>query len=144
MTSPELRFVNAIIGFCTPTGGTWPAPLAEYGYVVFGVERSIKTILEGKDRSVTVDLICASARVNHALCIEAKSATLDADQARRYHALTAVNLLRLAALPPDIEPAKLTHDVAYVTHRDHATSLVQQFDAIGIVLQGNRIWGGAC
>lgn len=133
MTS-ELRLVNALIGFCLPSGGTWPTPLAPLGYLPCGVEREVKTILDGRDRTVPVDLMCASAGANHALCFEAKSATLHEDQVRRYQALTPLNLLRSGALPAEIQPARLTLDVAYIADRDHTPALVQQFDAINVVL----------
>lgn len=133
MTS-ELRLVNAVIGFCLPSGGTWPTPLAPLGYVPCGVERGITTVLGGQDRTVTVDLICASAVTNHALCFEGKSATLHEDQVKRYQALTPANLLVRGGLPAEIVPAHLTHDVAYVVERVHATALGRQFDEMGAML----------
>lgn len=132
--SSELRLVNAVIGFCLPSGGTWPTPLAPLGYVPCGVEREITTVLDGRDRTVPVDLICASAGANHALCFEAKSATLHEDQVRRYRALTPTNLLARGGLPPDVVPARLTHDVAYIVERMHAAALGRQFAEMGEVL----------
>lgn len=135
MPSDELRFINAVVGFCKgSSSGTWPAPLAPLGYVPCGFEREIKTILAGRDRTVTVDLICASGRTHHALCIEAKSATLDEDQARRYRSLTPSNLLSMGGLPPEITPARLTHDVAYLAASGNTPSLIRQFEAIEIAM----------
>jgi len=133
MTS-ELRFLNALIGFCLPSGGTWPSPLGPLGYVPCGVEREITIVLGGRDRKLPIDLICASPDTNHALCFEAKSATLHEDQVRRYQALTPLNLLRLGALPPTIQSARLTHDVAYVADRAGTASLLRQFAAIDTIL----------
>lgn len=134
MASEEIRFINAIIGFCTRTGGIWPAPLAAYGYVACGVEREIKTILLGKDRTVVVDLICASDVTHHALCVEVKSATLDRDQADRYQALTSSNVLNLGGLPPGVDPISLSHDVVYVAGRPNAAALIRQFQENKIIL----------
>jgi hypothetical protein len=133
MTS-ELRLINALIGFCLPSGGTWPTPLALLGYVPCGIEREITVVLDGRDRTVPVDLICASALANHALCFEAKSATLHEGQLRRYQALTPIQLLRRGGLPPEIVPNRLTHDVAYVTERSHEAALGRQFAAISVTL----------
>ena len=127
MTSEDLRFINAMIGFCTRSSSGWPAPLAEFGYVPCGIERGITVLLEGKDRTVTVDLICASEVTHHALCVESKSATLDSDQVHRYRNMTTTNLLRLGALPPGVDPTRASHDIAYICDRANAQSLGDQF-----------------
>lgn len=137
----ELRFINAFIGFCTPTLDTWPQPLVPLGYRAYGVEREIKTILEGQDRTVVVDLICASDTLHHVLCVETKSATLHVDQARRYLALTSSNLLNMARLPPSIDARRVQHDVAYVTDRENARSLSRQLQELELdlaVIAGNE------
>lgn len=131
--SEELRFVNAIIGFCKRTGD-WPAPLALYGYTACGYEREIKTIMNGQDRTVPVDLLCASGLIHHALCIETKSRTLPEDQVRRYQAVTPRNLLQLGGLPASVDPQELTHDVVYVTQRGNAEDLIRQFNTLDVAM----------
>lgn len=122
----ELRFINAIIGFCTRTHGTWPEPLVTLGYQAFAVERELRTIMDGKDRTVVADLMCASDELRHVICVEVKSATLDEDQARRYLALTASNLLDSGGLPPSLDARRLRHDVTYVTGSQQALGISRQ------------------
>lgn len=131
--SDELRFVNAVIGFCKRTGN-WPAPLAPYNYMVCGYDREIKIIMNGQDRTVPVDLLCASGLTHHALCVEAKSRTLHEDQVHRYQAITSRNLLHLGSLPESVDPQELTHDVVYVAQRANAVDLIRQFDAMNVTM----------
>lgn len=127
--SDELRYVNAFIGFCKHTGG-WPAPLAPLRYIACGYEREIKLIRNGRDRTVTVDLICASDHVHHAVCLEMKSQTLHEDQLQNYLAIRPRNLLQLGGLPETINPRALTHDVVYVSEESSTAALIRQLDAI--------------
>jgi len=131
--SDELRFVNAIIGFCKRTGN-WPAPLAPYGYIACGYDRELKTIMNGQDRTVPVDLLCASGLIHHALCVETKSRTLHEDQVHRYRAVNARNLLQLGGLPSSVDPQELTHDVVYVAQRANTGDLIRQFDAVNVTM----------
>lgn len=131
MLSEELRLVNAFFGFCVQSPG-WPSPLAALGYRPCGVEREIRVSLDGTDRTVVPDFICATAVVNHALCIEAKSRTVHEDQARRYVAVRPLSLLNTGNLPPAIDPSELTFDVAYATARRHAVAVATQLATYGV------------
>jgi len=133
MTSEAIRFVNAVVGFCKRTGD-WPSPLADLGYVACGVERGLRVLVDGNEQTVMADLICGSDHVHHALCLEMKSATMHEKQARGYQALTARSVLQLGGLPPTIDPFRLTHDVAYLTHRVNVAALGDQFERAGITL----------
>ena len=119
MPSDSLRFVNALVGFCTMSA-SWPHPLADLGYAACGVEREITVDLGGQNRKVVVDLICTSAALNHSLCSETKSLLIKPDQARRYRAMKSSDLVNMANLPPGIEFALLTHDILYVCPAAHA------------------------
>jgi hypothetical protein len=127
MASESLKFVNAIIGFCTPTK-TWPHPLADLGYVACGVEREITVDLGGQNRQVVVDLICASPELDHALCAETKTRIVPVDQARRYRAMASRDLINMANLPTSINPNDLTHDVIYVAAQDNAEEVIRQLE----------------
>lgn len=120
MASESLRFINAIVGFCTPMG-EWPHPLADLGYVACGVEREITVNLVGQPRKVVVDLICASPDLNHAMCAETKSRTVPMEQARKYGAMKSSDLVNFANLPDSMELSNVTHDVLYVADQDNST-----------------------
>jgi hypothetical protein len=135
MTEPdaeELRLINAVIGFCKRMRRTWPRPLHSLGYEVCGVGWDVGILLEGQDRTVPADLICASVRLRHALCVEAKSSVVDEDQAKRYRAITKSGLLNSGAVPPRLDATRLTHDVVYLTAAQSATKIVSQLAAFGI------------
>jgi hypothetical protein len=125
MATDSLRFINAIVGFCTRTK-TWPHPLADLGYVACGIEREIVVDLGRQNRKVVVDLICASSALDHALCAETKSQTVPLDQAQRYRAMTSRDLINMANLPTGVAAADLTHDVIYASAAEHAELVAQQ------------------
>jgi hypothetical protein len=130
----ELRFVNAFIGFCTPLGNTWPAPLLSLAYNVVGIEREFQTWLGGRPRTVVPELIVASEAVNHVICLEAKSSSLSIDQARRYLAVTGQNLLVSGFLPAKMQPSGLSHDVLYIASPDNVASLADSMKNSSISL----------
>src|SRR5690242_17430913 len=114
MSDDELRFVNAFIGFCTPTGGTWPDPFVRLGYEAAGVEMEVNTFVNGRPRQVVPELICASSVINHAFLLEAKSATVDDRQGKAYESLTTNELVTQGLMPPNVDVPSLTHDAIYV------------------------------
>lgn len=131
MESEELRLVNAFYGFCVQ-GDDWPSPLAELGYRPCGVEREIRVVLDGTDRTVVPDFICASAMGQHAICLEAKSKTVHPDQAARYKAIRPSSLLNTGNLPAEIDPPQLTHDTVYAAARENAQSVAAQLMRFGV------------
>ncbi len=134
MSSEELRLINAVFGFCVRMRGSWPRPLVPLGYVPCGVEWELKVLLDGRDRTVRPDFICASGKLHHALCIEAKSATVKEEQARKYLAVTSLSLLNSVALPQNTDARRLTHDVLYLASQANTEKVVLQLTGMGVAL----------
>lgn len=130
----ELEVVNAFFGFCTLMGNTWPAPLVPLGYRVVGIETEITSILDQNDRTVVPDIVCASAKKHHALCVDAKSSTVDKNQERAYEALEPRMLISQGVVPPDIDPSRLSNDSLLVTAREYSQKLCFSLDKIGVCL----------
>lgn len=107
-----LQVVNAVFGFCIPSDETWPDPLHRLGYQVTGVEREITTRINGMSVSKVIDIACVSASLDHFLCVEAKSRTVDPKQAQAYSAVKSQDFLDLYWNPPGMS-ASPSHDFTY-------------------------------
>lgn len=86
--------VNAIIALCTP-GDVYPAPFAEAGYVLAGLE----TPAAAGDGKVVIDAVLFRTGRNLILAVEGKSGNnVEEDQARRYGELKADDVVVAAAI----------------------------------------------
>jgi hypothetical protein len=130
----ELDVVNAFFGFCTPMAGTWPTPLLSLGYQVIGVEAEVITVLDGNDRRLVPDIVCASPILSHSLCVDAKSATVTETQERAYESLTGRTLVTQGLIPPEFDQSSLSNDSLLVTSRDNEPKLHMGLEAINVGL----------
>lgn len=133
MLSDELKYANAIFGFCTPTD-FWPQPLANLNYQILGVEREVRTIANGEVRTVVPEIICGSSTANHVFCLEVKSASLRQRQAESYQAITPQQIVAQGLLPAGFVAGRLLNDVFFVTLQVNVQRLVQLMDNGGIYL----------
>jgi hypothetical protein len=116
----ETRLVplNAVIDLTTADGINQSA-LAEGGFHLAGLEIPVVT----PRGNVLIDVVLANASIGHLIAIEAKSGSnIVEDQASRYSALQAVNLVRAAfvTLPQRVE---LMLEVVYVALAEHAEGI---------------------
>lgn len=107
-----LQVVNAVFGFCTPSDETWPDPLHHLGYQVTGIEREITTRVDGVPVSKVIDIACVSVSLDHFLCVEAKSRTVDPKQAQGYAAVKSRDFLDLYWDLPGMSESP-SHDFTY-------------------------------
>lgn len=132
MRIEELALINAFFGFCTPMGDTWPSPLVPLGYEVVGVQRELTTTLNGRDKTVVVDVLCGSQVLQHVLCVEAKSATVHSNQARAYATLSGQRLAVQGVIPTGVSADQLSHDVVYATASSHAPQVQHGLTFLGL------------
>jgi hypothetical protein len=134
LTVSELQFINAFYGFCSGMANLWPNPLEGLGYGVIGVEREVTVSGQVSDRTVVPDVICASVRLHHVLCIDAKSRTVDGSQERAYMQMESSMLFAQGVVPTGISRDQLTHDNALATARSFCDALVSNMNSVAIEL----------
>jgi hypothetical protein len=134
MKLDELRAVNAFFGFCVPSAGTWPSPLFDLGYAVFGVEREITTRLDGQPRTRVLDFACGSATQNHVLGVEAKSRTVEEGQARTYAAVRPSDFVDQLWLTDGFAADTLSRDITYLTGSEDCGHVIRSLAELGIDL----------
>lgn len=132
MSSEELRFVNAFIGFCIPTGGTWPSPFVEADYEITGLEHEVATIVNGRPQSPTPELICSSSQVQHCVLLEAKSGSVRDQQARGYKAITSEQLVGQGLAASEVRATDACVDVIYMTQVHNSRRLSDDFGRAGV------------
>lgn len=138
---PRLVIHNAIIGLVHPTP-PWPHPLHDAGYRLARIEQPVG-VAGGK---VVVDLVLVAQALNAALCIECKMGTVQEEQAGKYEAMNATDLVQTGnvTLP---NPAEATLDVAYAIDPEHREStlesLAKHAPSAGVIEIGDPIaWRG--
>jgi hypothetical protein len=134
MKLDELRAVNAFFGFCVPSAGTWPSPLFELGYAVFGVEREITTRLDGQSRTRVLDFACGSTTQNHVLGVEAKSRSVDEGQARTYAVVQPGDFVDQLWLTDGFSANTLSRDITYITGSEDCGHVIRSLAEFGIDL----------
>jgi hypothetical protein len=107
--------MNYVIGLCKGNKA-WASVLRDLQYSVEYIEQSIRT---SSNQLVKPDVIKVSKKRNHAIVIDCKSGTSDADQLSRYNTLTKEDLLRWVDVP---SKEQFTFDVCVVdfenNHKD--------------------------
>jgi hypothetical protein len=96
----ELRLLNALIGMTMDVDG-WPQPLGARGFALTALQPELTPTLEGRVRKVVPEAVFQSVQRHWVLLIESKSATFDEDQATRYLAVVADDLVARAAAVED-------------------------------------------
>lgn len=132
MSLEELRFVNAFIGFCTPSGETWPAPLAGASYQVTGLEHEVHTVVNGVPCAPVPEMICSSTKVQHCVLLEAKSGSVSDRQARAYKAVTINQLVVEGLAADEIDVSGAHVDVIYMSNELNSRRLSTDFGRAGL------------
>ncbi len=120
--------VNATLGL-TISCGVGPAPLADAGYRLVGIEVPV-TCRSGA--TVTVDLVFLRGETSHFLLCEAKSgAHVDEEQAKRYSDIDPSNVVRAtgATLTQRVSPSG---EIMYVCLEGHVSSIRTGLAAAGV------------
>jgi len=119
--------VNAVIALCTP-GDLYPAPLAQAGYRLAGVE---VPVLSGDGR-VVIDCVAFRGDVNRALIVEAKSgANLDGTQATRYGLTQPDDVIRSASITVTTAGTRVIQSL-YVCLAEHAARVLLGLGKAGV------------
>ena len=132
MSFEELRFVNAFIGFCIPSGGTWPSPFVELSYEVTGLEHEVHTLVDGVPCSAVPEMICSSSIAEHCVLLEAKSGSVSGKQARAYKAVSVNQLVVEGLAADEIDTATAIVDAIYITEQQNAGRLQDDFGRAGV------------
>lgn len=128
----ELRFVNAFIGFCKPSAGTWPTPFVVSQYDVTGLEKEVLTLVASRPKSPVPELICASTKAQHCVILEAKSGTVNDSQAKALCAITPTQLMDQGLAGDTMQPTAAEVDVVYITNHFNSARLVEDFGRAAI------------
>ncbi len=119
MSDEELGFVNAFIGFCTPSAETWPTTFVDGHYRVTGVEHQVVVTVNGEIRSPTPELISTSDVKQHCVILEAKSGSVNDRQARAYGVISARHLVNQSLATVKIDASQAVMDVLYICTEDN-------------------------
>lgn len=123
MSSEELKFVNAFVGFFIPSLELWPAPFQNDDFSVNGIEYPIFVTVGGKAHRPTPELIMTSGSVQHCILLEAKSGSASTTQARSYAAVTPSELVGQGLADADVDEANAKLDVIYICNFKNYTHL---------------------
>jgi hypothetical protein len=132
MSLEELQFVNAFIGFCIPSGGTWPAPFVEASYEITGLEHEVDTVVDGVACAPVAEMIRSSSKAQHCILLEAKSGSVSDRQARAYKAVTINQLLVAGVAADEIDVSTAFVDTIYVTGQNNSERLSADFGRAGV------------
>lgn len=102
---PRLRIHNAVLGLAHPNP-PWPCPLGELDYRLRRAEQP----LGGGAGKVVADLIFVAPERSAILVVECKDGSLQQEQAKRYAALTALDVLQTGSITVP-RPDEATLDV---------------------------------
>lgn len=132
MSKEELQIVNAFIGFCKPSGDTWPGPFVEDQYNVTGLELPVTVSVSGEVRNPTPELILSSGEVQHSILLEAKSKGVNLRQARSYEQIGSRELVVSGAADVNIDVESSQVDVIYVAPLCKSAALVEDAQRVSV------------
>lgn len=121
---PRLRIHNAVLGLAHPNP-PWPCPLGDRGYRLRRVEQP----LGGEAGNVVADLIFVAPDRSSILVVECKDGSLQEDQAIRYAALTALDVLQTGSITVP-RPDEATLDVMIAVDSTKFSAIASEASAI--------------
>lgn len=118
--------MNALIGMCNRVS-QWPSNLAQEGFTCTALQTDVLVVVDGRRVTLTPEAVLYSAEANEALLIECKSATLDPLQARKYAAVTGLDLAAAGCVPASSAATCLVTPV-YFCREDNVVALRRLID----------------